>query len=91
MAVGDQFRGITSLVDRLLPVESVVNLTENGPFKGPPIMHQFAPHKCVISIHSFDVACHFQLKPTHMLALTYMLPSPNSSNHNVYLIQFIIQ
>lgn len=58
MAFGDQFLGIMSLAERLLPVDNVVNLTENGPFKGPPIMHQFAPHKWFISSHSSEFACH---------------------------------
>ena len=61
MARGDQLPGITSVAERVLPVESVVNFTENGPFNGPPIMHQFAPHKCVISIHSADVACQMRV------------------------------
>lgn len=44
MAFGDQFLGITSLAESALPVESVVSFTENGPFKGPLTIHQFAPH-----------------------------------------------
>jgi len=39
-----QLLGITSLAERLLPVEEL-NFTENGPLKGPPIMHQFAPQR----------------------------------------------
>lgn len=56
MALGVQLLGITSLAERDLPVDNVVNFTENGPFNGPPIMHQFAPHKCVISSHSVELA-----------------------------------
>jgi hypothetical protein len=44
MAFGDQFLGMTSLAERVLPVDSVVSFTENGPFKGPLTMHQVAPH-----------------------------------------------
>lgn len=58
MALGDQFRGITSLAERVLPVESVVNFTENGPFKAPaPLMHQLAPNTWLISSHSTEFAC----------------------------------
>ena len=45
MAFGDHFLGITSLAESVLPADSVVSLTENGPFKGPPIIHQVAPHR----------------------------------------------
>ena len=64
MALGAQFLGMTSLADRVLPVDSVVNFTENGPFKGPPVIHQLAPHTCLISSHSVELACphtHFQI------------------------------
>lgn len=44
MALGDQLLGMTSRAVSVLAVDSVVSFTENGPFKGPPLMHQLAPH-----------------------------------------------
>lgn len=60
MAFGDQLLGITSLAERVFAVESVVIFTEKGPFKGPPFMHQLAPHTWFICIHSLELACHIK-------------------------------
>lgn len=57
MAFGAQLPGITSVAERLLFVDNVVSFTENGPFKGPPLKHQFAPHTWFISSHSVELAC----------------------------------
>lgn len=57
MALGDQFLGMTSLADRVLCVDNVVSLTEKGPCSGPPMMHQFAPHICLMSSQSLELAC----------------------------------
>jgi hypothetical protein len=60
VAFGDQFFGMTSLAERVLPVDSVVTFTENGPSRGPPLKHQFAPHTWLISSHSVELACQFK-------------------------------
>lgn len=57
MALGDQFLGITSRAERVLWVVNVVSFTENGPSRGPPMMHQLAPHTCFISSHFMEFAC----------------------------------
>jgi len=57
VALGVQFLGMTSRAVSVFRADSVVSLTEKGPTSGPRTRHHVAPHTCLMSSHSTELAC----------------------------------